>query len=427
MFRPSLLSLATAASIAALPACVEAPADDTTTTIAQTLDSTGALVEDIAREHVAGDVWHHSFVLVLGNTPNARIRLHRIVRERAPWLPRSTRAGAMLLHGDFSSFSSNFTPMATWLAQENIDVWGVDRRWAVAPTDADLSDFGSMTFAQEIDDTGRALAAARAVRLLTGSGLERLHLIGFSRGGFLAYAYAASEGARRPFQRHVKGLVPLDVWAEIPPEDEAARAWICEGAAFERQLVADGVTDSENSFFIALGELAQSSPDDASPFFPGLTNRQAFLMAAAQTYLFFPPTPHYHLAAGDIDESGLPTALTESPEAAIAQWFAHATPHQSMAEAADSDSIWCGDGQGPFTVDLAAIRVPLYYIGAAGGYGDRGVYSTTRVSSTDVTVDIVARSGPEGAFEDFGHGDLLFGSDAPALVWEPLARWMAAR
>ena len=174
---------------------------------------------DLLRTRVVDDVYHHRYTLRLGDGPNARIRLHRVVRERAPWLPRATRAGVVLLHGDFSTFDSNFTPMATWLAQHGIDVWGVDRRWALAPADADLSDFGDMGFAQELDDTGVALATARVLRAATGSGFDRLHLVGFSRGGFLAYVYAAAEGARPAALRHVKGLVPLDVWAELPPED----------------------------------------------------------------------------------------------------------------------------------------------------------------------------------------------------------------
>lgn len=381
------------------------------------------------RTHVAGDVYHHTFTLRLGDTPNARIRLHRVVRERAPWVARPTRAGAMLLHGDFSDFDGNFHRLAPWLAERRIDVWGFDRRWAVAEADADLSDFGEMGFAQEIDDTGRALAAARAVRALTGGGLERLHLVGFSRGGFLAYAAAAADAVRPAPLRQVKGLVPLDVWAEIPPEDEAARARVCESAFYERLDLEAGVVDSPNGFFITLGTLAQTAPDDPTPFggfprFAGLTNRGAFLLAAAQTFFFFAPSEHYHLAAAELDETGAPIALRESPEAVIAQWFAGATPHQSLREAADTDGIWCGDGQGPFTVDLAAIEVPLYYVGAAGGYGDRGLYSTTRVSSADVSSNLVQRFGPDGAYADFGHGDLLFADDAPALAWQPLADWL---
>ena len=395
-----------------------------------------ALVSELRHERLAGDVWHTSFVVHLGDSPNARVRLHRVVRERAPGLPRPTRGGVVLLHGDFSSFGSNFAPvtldptagpgLATWLAQERFDVWGIDRRWAVTAADGDTSDFGAIGFAQELDDLDRALVIARTLRAFTGAGAGPLHVVGFSRGGFLAYAAAAIDGARPPFLRQIAGLVPLDVWAAIPPEDTAARARVCESAFFERADLEAGVVDSDNFFFIRLGELAASAPDEPSPFLflGGVTNRQALFVLAAQTYFFFTPTDHYHLAAGDVLDDGSIGGLLESPEPAVATWFATASPHQSLREAAETDSVWCGDGSGPFTVDLAQVRAPLLYLGAAGGYGDRGVYSTTRVGSTDVTVHVVTRGGDP--FEDVGHGDLLFGTDAPALAWRPLAAWLAA-
>jgi pimeloyl-ACP methyl ester carboxylesterase len=434
----SRLAVLAAANVA-LAACVDIADDESLGAVTGAVESAGpSSLMDISRVHVSGDVWQHSLLLRVGDTPNAVLRIHRIVRERAPWLPRPTSAGAMFVHGDFSRFSSNFAPvlddpasevdgMAVDLAQRGLDVWGFDRRWAVAAPDADLSDFGDMGMVQELDDVGRALAVARAVRLATGSGGDRLHLVGFSRGGFLAYAYAARDAALPPPLRSVKGLVPLDVWAELPPEDTDARAFVCGSAAWEYQQIADGVTDQENSVFIAIGELAASDPDGPSPFFtdPQLTNRDAFLASAGQTYFFFPVTSHYHLAAPFLD-GGVVTGLRESPEAVIASWFAHASPHQSMREVADTDAVWCGDGSGPIDVDLARIRVALFYLGAAGGYGDHGLYSTTLVSSTDVTTSVIRRFGPEGAFEDFGHGDILFASDAPDLVWRPLAEWLAS-
>lgn len=429
-FRPELPLIA-----AALAACTTtAPAsDDALATIEATLGA-ATVVEDVTRDHVRDDIWHHAFTLRLGDTANARIRLHRVVREWAPWLPRPTVGGAMLLHGDFASFATNFAPvladpssidgLAVDLAGRGLDIWGLDRRWALAPVDADTSDFGDMGLAQELDDLGLALGAARAIRAATGAGLGRLHLVGFSRGGFLAYAYAAAEGARPAALRHVKGLVPLDTWAVPPPDAVDARAFLCEGAALERQLVADGVVDSDNSFFITIGALARTAPHDASPFFDGLTNRDALLVAVGQTYWFFPPTPHYHLAAPILDGDAV-VGLRESPEPVIAGWLEHAAPHQSMREAADTDGAQCGDGQGP-TVDLARIRVPLLDLAAAGGYGAATAYSTTLVGSADVTHLLIQRVGPEGAFEDFGHGDLLFATDAPTLVWQPLAAWLAA-
>lgn len=420
----------------ALAACVTEPAEPALTAATQAIDGAGALVTDVTRTRLDGDVYHHAFTLRLGDGPNARIRLHRVVRERAPWLPRATRGGVVFFHGDFASFGANFAPatidpaatpgLAPWLAARGFDVWGVDRRWALPGADDDVSDLGEQGFAQEIDDAGRALVVARAVRLATGSGGDRLHVAGFSRGGFLAYAVAAADGARPPILRSVKGLVPLDVWAVIPPEDVAAREGACLSAFFERADLAAGVVDSPNGFFIDVGRLASSAPDAITPyagFLGEISNLDAMRFVAGQTYAFFAPTPHYHLAAGDVQD-GVIAALTESPEDVIATWFAQASPHQSLREAADTDGIWCADGQGPPAPDLRAIRVPLFYLGARGGYGDRGVYSTTLVGSSDVTVRVVGRGGDP--FEDFGHGDLLFADDAPHLAWQPLAHWLAA-
>ena len=49
-----------------------------------------------SREHVVDDIYHYEVVLPVGNTPNAAIRLHRIVREAAPFEPRHTSQAAML-------------------------------------------------------------------------------------------------------------------------------------------------------------------------------------------------------------------------------------------------------------------------------------------------------------------------------------------
>jgi hypothetical protein len=63
-------------------------------------------------------------------------------------------------------------------------------------------------------------------------------------------------------------------------------------------------------------------------------------------------------------------------------------------------------------------------VAAAGGYGDHALYSTTQVSSTDVTALVIRRLPVEREAEDFGHADLLFSPDAPALAWQPLLSWL---
>jgi hypothetical protein len=392
----------------------------------------------VTRERIAGDVYHYGYSLRVGVGPNAVLRLHRVVRERAPYVPRATTSAIMLMHGDFATFATNFAPvlgtppssatgLATWLAERGVDVWGFDRRWTQAPADgADLSDFDAMGIGQELEDVGTALAFARGVRLLTGGGAGRMTLAGFSRGGQLAYAYASLEAARPAWQRHLKGLVPLDVYAALSPADEEQRQLFCVSAYYEYLDLADGFVDTPNFLQIRIGSLALSAPDDPSPFvrlFPGLTNREAMLTFAGQTYFFFPASPLYHLAAPEL-AGDVPVGLRESSEDVVSTWFAASPATASLRESADTDALLCGEAPLPIDVPLSRIRVPLFLIAAAGGYGDRAVFTTTQVSSTDVTTLVIRRLPAAREAEDFGHGDLLFARDAAALAWRPLLSWL---
>lgn len=393
-------------------------------------------VVDLTRERVVGDVFHYSLLLKVGNTPHAWLRLHRVVREGLPGRPRPTRQAVMLLHGDFATFTSNFLPsgegaaappghgLAAYLAQQGIDVWGLDRRWTTAPLEAaSLSDFAGMGFASAVEDIGNALRWARAFRVAQGEGAERFVLGGFSRGGHLAYAYAAQE-ARKPLgQRHLRGLVPIDIPAELAPGDEARRQEACARRDEERALLEAGFYDSDNTFFIQMGSLALTAPSAPSPLFEGYTNRDTLLTFVSQTFLFYAPTPDYHLSGGVLAD-GSTTALRYASEAVVAHWLASAPPHQALAELADGDALWCGEAPLPMPVRLGDIRVPLFYLGAAGGFGEQGLYSTTRVASSDVSSHIVRRLGAGHGAEDFGHADLLHAEDAPTLAWQPLAAWL---
>jgi hypothetical protein len=416
-----------AASIV-VAACADSPPEVELARTAQELDA-----YEVTREHIAGDVYHYGFRVRVGDGPNAQLHLHRVVRELAPWEPRNTSDALMLLHGDFSTFATNFAPaaststgMATWLAERDIDVWGFDRRWTQAPAiGADLSDFDAMGLDQQLDDIATALAFARGIRLDTDPGDARMTLAGFSRGGQLAYFYAAREARGPQEPRHVKGLVPLDVYASLSPADDDLRDLACDFAEYEYDSLADGYVDVPNEFQSTVGQLALAAPDDPSPYqiFPGVTNRGMFLAFVGRTHRFFPATPLYHLNA-PVFTAGRVSALRLSSEEVVATWLAGATPHQSLRESADTDALVCDQAPLPASVALVHIRVPLLLIGAAGGYGDHALYSTTQVSSTDVTTHVIRQLPVEREAEDFGHADLLFAPDAPALAWQPLLAWL---
>lgn len=388
------------------------------------------------RRPLTGDVVEYSAVVPVGPGPSDRIRIHRVVRESAPFRPRSTRAAVMMLHGDFSTFDSNFVlsslpgaespgpSLAVHLASSGIDVWGFDRRWTLLP--ADTTDFSSLNdqgFVSAIGDTEQALALARAIRLAGGDGARRFALLGFSSGAVLAYAYAGHETQRPPGLRHVRALVPLDAYYRIGPDHEASRQAACARAELDQWYLDAGYVQSDNSFFTMIAELSRDAPEDPSPFFSGYTNRGVLLTFLAQTYWFFDATPWYHLGAGAF-EAGSPTGLSYSPVERMTDWFLQAAPFQAMREVADYDAIWCGEGPLPVPDRLADIRVPVYAVAAAGGFGELAHYTTTQLGSSDVTFSLVRELPAGEEAEDYGHGDLLFGEDAPALVWDPLASWI---
>jgi hypothetical protein len=415
---------------AVLAACTDPPPD---VALATTAEELGGV--EVTREPITGDVFHYSFTLRVGDGPNAKVRVHRVVRERAPWLPRHTSAAVMMLHGDFATFLTSFAPvlgdppssatgLATWLAERDIDVWGTDRRWTLAPaTGADLSDFDAMSLDQELGDIGTALGFARGVRLVTDASTDRMTLIGFSRGGELAYFYASREAARPAALRHVKGLVPLDVYVSLSPADEELRQNFCAFAAGEYDALAAGVVDTPNDFQIAVGQFALAAPDDPSPLNPARTSRDVMRRFVGLTFNFFPASPLYHLIA-PVRAGNEVTSLRLSPETVVASWLAGSPLHQSVRESADTDALTCGDAPLPLDVPLSRIRVPLLLIAAAGGYGEHAVFSTTQVGSTDVTAMVIRQLPPEREAEDFGHADLLFAPDAVQLAWQPLLAWL---
>ena len=68
--------------------------------------------------------------------------------------------------------------------------------------------------------------------------------------------------------------------------------------------------------------------------------------------------------------------------------------------------------------------MPVLYIGAGGGFGEYGVYTTTLLGSTDVTAHVVSLVPAEARIVDFGHADLFLANNAEALVWQPLLDWV---
>jgi hypothetical protein len=388
----------------------------------------GAMVDRFAsasRTSLGEGLAQYTVTVPVGPLPTDRIRLHRVVREAAPWRPAATRGAVVLMHGDFANFDSNFggarPSLATHLADRHIDVWGIDRRWTLLPADAqDLSSLTNQGYELGLDDTRVALSVIRAVRVATGQGDGGVVLGGFSRGGHFAYAYAGREALRPRSQRYVAAILPLDVYARVDPAETQIIAGACARADDEYASIAAGTVESDNSFFSDLGAFAASAPDDPSVLLPGYTNRGAFLWTVGQTYQFFRPSPLYHLAA-TVLEDGVSVSARLSPEGRLTSWFAAAPRWGSRRESADGEALWCG-AHPPFADHVADIRIPIFYIGARGGFGEYGRYTLALTASSDPRAVVVSAGGDVAS--DTGHGDLLFGRDAPSQVWPAIASFV---
>jgi hypothetical protein len=404
----------------------------------------GCAASGLQRRDLGGGIAEYTYVLRVGSGPYDAIGLHRVVREQAPFRPVRTSRALLLTHGDIWGFEAAFLSdpahsMPVFLAKNNIDVWGVDLRWVRVP--ATVTDFTFMKdwgIEHDAQDVEVALTVARAVRLATGNGLNRMTLLGWSRGGIIGYAVLNGETTRPPILRNVGAFIPVDIY--LKTNDAGFRQNACTRYAAEKALLDAGTYQSASGTTVqALGNLAVTAPAGSSPVFPGLTNDQAGLLAGEATFLFFPPdqqpVPSYHFTGGTFAPaplpSGLPvpTGLLYSPKPTWFRVLQGASPFQAERELADSDAAICGTPTAPdvtFDDHLAQITVPVLYVGAGGGFGTYGIYTTTLLGSHDVTTRIVHLTPDSARLSDFGHADLFLGTNAQALVWQPILDWLRA-
>ena len=194
----------------------------------------------------------------------------------------------------------------------------------------------------------------------------------------------------------------------------------------ERSIELGDWEDSNQQLGTA-GELAKTEPSDPSPYYDDVTNYEYALLVGCATYRQYAPVPHYHLVAGELDSDDKPIGLIYTDPQRWIDTMASAIPHESRAFFRDTVAIACGETDVPFDDHLENVNVPVLYVGAAGGYGDLGIFSTTLLGSDDVTSIIVQHQTEENAALDFGHGDTWFSSAAQTDVWKPLAEWIEDR
>jgi pimeloyl-ACP methyl ester carboxylesterase len=384
------------------------------------------------RRVLSGDIAEYTFTLKVGSGPYDTIGMHRIVRETAPGVPAHTARGVLLAHGGIWDFRAAFLgrahPLPVFLAEHGVDVWGIDYRWTRVPAGADTSIMHHWGLAQDASDVGVALNIARHIRARTGSGFDRMFLLGWSLGGWVGYAYLNEESQLPPGQRNVKGYIPVEIY--LKTNVPALKAAACQRQQnFAADLAAGNDANAVGGLLALIGTLAATDPNGASFLDPNLTNRQTGLLVGMATFVLqggLEPVPFYHFTGGVFDQFGSPAGLTYSNEADLFALEQFASPYQPNRIYVDGEAATCEATDVPFDDHLADITVPVLYIGAGGGFGDYGLYTTTLLGSTDVNSLIVQKLAPELRVFDYGHADLFLANDAQHEVWEPLLDWLNA-
>ena len=416
------LILAGALALPSFALAAEAPPADAAAAAAQSFSN-------VERRALTANVAEYSFKVRVGSGPYDEIGLHRVVKEVAPNVPIRASKAVFLTHGDVWGFRAAFLTgsqtLPVFLAENGVDVWGIDLRWTLIP--GSVTDFSFMQgwdLQQDARDLGVGLGVARFTRAITGSGFDKIVLLGWSRGGQISYAYMNNESQLPPGLRQVKGFIPVDIFfkTDVPALRQAA----CDRLAASRSTAP--VQDITGTLFQALGALAAADPNGASPIplFTGLTNSQAALFAGALTFQIFQPVPFYHFVGGTFDANNLPTGLLYTDPARFFAFEAGASSFEPSKLLQDGDEVVCDQSDVAFDDHLEDITVPVLYVGAGGGFGEFGVYSTTLLGSTDVTTLVVNKVPAAQRIIDFGHADLFLANDAQTLVWQPVLSWLQA-
>lgn len=393
---------------------------------------------DWSREILVGDIAHYEFLVRVGPGDFDLIKLHRVVKERRPLWPIKSRHAFFLQHGDAVGFvkflyghAAPSVPddhaVAIYLAQQGVDVWGIDQNWVLVP--AETQDFGFMQYwgmDNQIGNLHAALSLARLTRLATGNGFRKMHLLGYSSGGMTGYAYINAEAAIPYGHRHVKGFVSADIMYKFAPEDDATRQFICEDVALTRDMLDAGQYEWPINF-VQIGELAAYDPDSDSPLFPGFTNRQVALIIGGATWITWPFNDWWHYFGAHVDaDSGMPTDFRFVDFAGATDFMRLGCAWEALRFIYDYEAIMCDEEDLPWDDNLALVDMPILYLEPAGGIGSTGRYTLGLFGSTDVEILTISLLPPDQIAEDFGHIDIWTAPQAADLVWQPLLNWIVS-
>ena len=331
--------------------------------------------------------------------PFDRIEVHRYRTKSAPaatllYLPGTNMNGEVALTDEDHN-------LWIFLARKGVEVFALDYRTRLASSSTDPAALASMkawTTDVFVDDIKAAAALARAE-----SGRAQLYVAGFSRGVFLAYAYACSEPAS------VAGLVALDgQFKSHAPKNQY------DPAADLGKLEASKAWASDVS-----GRL-------------GWEGRQKLMLATAENPLAPATDPKFKTLGEQLSNllqfAWGPGALAnplggQSRPEILARLLAGYDRFYPAIQ--DTDGKRMGDRDddpGTALDDLwGEMKTPILYFGNARMPGDwllNGIYSAQKSGSPDVTIHVL---------EGYGHLDVLVSDHARREVFEPTLAWIRSR
>jgi len=388
---------------------------------------------------------HYEMTIQVGPGAHDKISIHRLVKERTPGFPVATKEGLLAIHGGMGSFELVYMPstlstlkpvehsLGIFLALNDLDVWGIDVRWALVPEDtSDFSFMREWDTALAVSDIELTLSFARLARLLTGSGPGKMFVTGWSRGAHFTYALANKQAQIPPGLRQLKGIIPVDYAYKFDPADEQSIDAACLRQAELQSLIGAGTyVNTMGKSGKTVAYLASVAPNSPSPL-PGFelfTNKDVAMLFLGATHVLeaHPTTPWMHWAGSQFGLIGPgipgPVAMLFSDFDYVIEIAQAATPYYPEPEHLDEAILQCNFDDSSYDDHLGEIDVPVLYIGAAGGFGSTGEYVLELLGGPTESLIVSLAPSPH---MDFGHSDLYWGDQADLLAWQPMLDWILA-
>lgn len=336
-----------------------------------------ALYENAERTDLGNGLVHYEFQVDLGPGPYGQVGVHRVVRERHPYHPVRTRGAIFMTHAAVHRFQTLFlqagtvepdpqSSLAMYLADRGVDVWGIDAGWTFVP--AGTSDFTFMEswgVDRDVDHTLAAMSIARLIRTRTGQANGPLMLLGYCSS--VAVAYGAADGRAR-----------------------------LDAGVYHRD---DGVFLASLPDWMALYIGVAPTGGEWWHYVAG-----TFDPRTGTTDLFF-TDPDRWLRLVDALPPYMPVRVIHDLAASRAR--AHQCPG---VEDVDWDD------------HITDVAVPIFYVGAAGGFGTSGYPTAEMTASEDVTEHTMSTGG--SLLTEYGHADLFYADNAHDLAWDVLGDWL---